>query len=64
MTFEEIMEHFRSISDNEKLDKMNKFGIITSNALGGITIPMLRKLAKKIGKNHDTACKLWDSGFL
>ena len=38
---------------------MAKFGITSKNAYG-VSIPDLRKLAKKIGKNHDLALQLWE----
>ncbi len=42
----------------ENLVGMRRFGINTEHALG-ISIPFLRKLAKKIGKNHRLASALW-----
>ena len=39
---------------------MQRFGIQGDNILG-ISIVELRKIAKHIGKNHDLACRLWDS---
>src|SRR3989344_4955189 len=41
---------------------MVKFGINSKNTLG-ISIPILRKLAKEIGTNHTIAQQLWDSGI-
>jgi len=41
---------------------MARFGISSKNTLG-ISIPFLRKMAKEIGKNHELALKLWDSGI-
>lgn len=37
---------------------MTRFGINPKNTLG-ISIPFLRKLGKKIGRNHDLAQQLW-----
>lgn len=39
---------------------MAKFGINPKNTLG-VNIPVLRKLAKKIGKDHELAEELWRS---
>lgn len=39
---------------------MARFGINPKNTLG-IPIPVLRKIAKEIGKDHKVAQKLWDS---
>jgi 3-methyladenine DNA glycosylase AlkD len=41
---------------------MARFGINTKKAFG-ISIVNLRKIAKKIGKNHPMALKLWRSGY-
>ncbi|MFZ5845521.1 MAG: DNA alkylation repair protein [Patescibacteria group bacterium] len=41
---------------------MARFGINPKNTLG-IPIPVLRKLAKEIGKNHKLAQELWQSGL-
>jgi 3-methyladenine DNA glycosylase AlkD len=41
---------------------MARFGIRAAHVLG-ISIPMLRKLAKEVGKDHALAFALWASGF-
>lgn len=41
---------------------MARFGINAHNTLG-VSMPYLRETAKKIGKNHETALQLWDSGI-
>lgn len=41
---------------------MARFGINTQNALC-ISIPVLRKIAKEIGKSHKLALELYDSGI-
>ncbi|HEX6477400.1 MAG TPA: DNA alkylation repair protein [Ktedonobacteraceae bacterium] len=46
----------------QNVQGMARFGIKPAHALG-IAIPMLRNLAKKIGKNHPLALALWDSGI-
>jgi len=40
---------------------MARFGIETGGALGGIGLPRLRALAKRIGKDHQLAEELWRS---
>ena len=39
---------------------MARFGINPHNTLG-VAIPLLRRLAKEYGRNHDVAMLLWDS---
>ncbi len=41
---------------------MARFGITATNTLG-IPMPTLRKIAKEIGKDHNLAQQLWDSGI-
>ena len=56
---EEIVDKLKSLSDPKAVEGMAKFGITPKNAYG-VSIPDLRKLAKKIGKNHDLALQLWE----
>ena len=46
------------MSTPEHFAKLSYFGIKDDNALG-VKIPLLRQLAKKIGKNHELALELW-----
>jgi len=55
---EEIVDKLKSLSDPKAVEGMAKFGITPKNAYG-VSIPDLRKLAKKIGKNHNLALQLW-----
>lgn len=41
---------------------MARFGINPKNTYG-VSIPVLRKMARQIGKNHILAQKFWDSGI-
>jgi 3-methyladenine DNA glycosylase AlkD len=58
MTFEEIVKELKASADAEAAAGMSRFGINTDNALG-ISISDLRKIAKRIEKDHLTAQKLW-----
>ena len=62
MEYKEIIAYLKSLSNPENVKGMARFGINPENTLG-ISIPELRKLAKKIGKNHQLAEQLWDSGI-
>ena len=50
------------MSNAKNVAGMARFGINPKNTLG-ISIPDLRNLAKKIGKNHRLAQQLWSSGI-
>jgi 3-methyladenine DNA glycosylase AlkD len=62
MKSEEILKKLKSMSDTKTVEGMAKFGINPNNTLG-ISIPTLREMAKEIGKNHNIALELWDSGI-
>ena len=58
-----VMAHLKSLADPRQLEGMARFGIGVENALGGIGVPVLRKLAREIGKSHRLAEELWKSGI-
>lgn len=60
MRVDEVIKELKKYSNPKYREAMAKFGIKSDKALG-VRIPVLRKLAKKIGKNHDLAQKLWDT---
>lgn len=60
MSLDTIINHLNSISDKNRLRKMERFGIDTTHALG-ISVKELRLISKKIAKNHDLALSLWDT---
>jgi 3-methyladenine DNA glycosylase AlkD len=62
MNFEEIIQKLHSMADFNAVEGMARYGINFKNNLG-ISIYKLRPLAKEIGKNHDLALQLWDSGI-
>lgn len=62
MQYEEILEHLKSLSNPEAVAGMARFGINPENTYG-ISIPVLRKIARETGKNHFLALQLWSSGI-
>jgi len=62
MEYEKILKKFKSLSDPEALKGMAKFGINTKKAYG-ISLYVIRSMAKEIGKNHELAQRLWSSGI-
>ena len=57
-----ILSELRAQKNPKNIAGMARFGISTNGTLG-ISIPVLRKMAKWIGKDHATADKLWRSGI-
>jgi 3-methyladenine DNA glycosylase AlkD len=62
MDCKKILARLKSLSNPEAVDGMAHFGINPENTLG-VSIPNLRKLAGEIGKDHELAGELWDSGI-
>ena len=62
MKYDDVLKKLRSMSDPEAVKGMARYGINPKNNLG-VSIYKLRPIAKEIGKDHDLALKLWDSGI-
>lgn len=56
------MSELRARSDPASREGMARYGIDTSTALGGTSVPMLRALARRAGKDHGLAAALWSTG--
>jgi 3-methyladenine DNA glycosylase AlkD len=57
-----IVAELRSLGDPTALKGQARFGIQTRRALG-ISIPSLRAIAKREGRNHELALELWRTGI-
>lgn len=62
MTYEQIISRLRGMGNPENAVGMARFGINTMEALG-ISIYVLRDIAKQIEPNHALAERLWKSGI-
>lgn len=62
MNPEKIIAELTVHSNKKNQAGMARFGINTSKAFG-ISIPVLRALAKKIGTDHKLAMDLWKTGY-
>ena len=60
LTCSQVLKRLRSLADPVNAAGMARFGIRTDKALG-ISVPVVRSLAKEIGCNHALALELWDS---
>lgn len=60
--YDEIMKKLRSMKNPRNIEGMQRFGIQGKEMLG-ISMPAIRKTAKEIGKDHDLALRLWESGI-
>jgi 3-methyladenine DNA glycosylase AlkD len=57
----EVLGRLRELGDPQAAAGMSHFGINPESALG-IKIPVLRGMAKELGKDHELALALWASG--
>src|SRR5262245_4383537 len=62
MTADEVIAELRRHANPKNVEGQARFGIETSTALG-ISVPMLRAIAKRCGTDHALAVALWDSGI-
>ncbi|MGE5416640.1 MAG: DNA alkylation repair protein [Acidobacteriota bacterium] len=58
----DIIYRLKVMENPRNVEGMARFGINPDNTLG-ISIPVLKKMAKECGKNHTLALELWDSGI-
>jgi len=59
---EKIIEELQSLANPANVAGMARFGIKADNTLG-ISMPILRSMAKPYRKEHILAIELWDSGI-
>jgi 3-methyladenine DNA glycosylase AlkD len=62
ISYIEILDKLKSLANPQNVAGMARYGINTQNTLG-ISIPVLRQLAREIGKSHELASLLWESGI-
>lgn len=58
-----ILKRLQSLGNPKAVEGMARFGITTLKAFG-VSTPVLKEMAREIGKNHDLALELWSTGVL
>ena len=58
----EIIDRLKSLASPANVEGMARFGINSKDTLG-ISIPVLRKVAKEVSGDHELALELWESGL-
>ena len=58
-----LVAHLYSLRDDANLVGQARFGIISTSEQLGITMPVLRELARAHRRNHPLALELWASGI-
>lgn len=59
---DKIITELKKHGNKKNREGMVKFGINVEKAFG-MNVPVMRKLAKQIGSNHQLALELWKSGW-
>ncbi len=62
MDVEEAVRRLRAMADPRRVEGMARYGICSENTLG-ISVTDLRVMAKEIGKDHQLALMLWETGI-
>src|SRR6266436_9681751 len=58
-----VLTSLKRLADKRVLEDMSKrYGIYTSKAFG-VSMSNIQKLAKDLGRNHELAAALWDTGW-
>ncbi|WP_407355544.1 DNA alkylation repair protein [Methanolobus sp. WCC5] len=57
--YSDIIHELESNSRPEAIEGMARYGITPKKAYG-VSIPVLRRIAKGLGRNHELALKLWE----
>ena len=56
-----VLVTLRRLATKHTRDSLPRFGIVADGALG-VSVADLRKVAKQLGRDHDLALALWDTG--
>jgi 3-methyladenine DNA glycosylase AlkD len=57
-----ILKQLKAQASPANLDGMARFGMAIDKRLG-ISVPVMRQIARQAGKNHQLALKLWQTGY-
>ena len=62
MSVDSLVAEMRSKADPRAVAGMARFGI-SSKGTFGVSMPALREMARRVGKDHSLALGLWDTGY-
>ncbi|MEE8374234.1 MAG: DNA alkylation repair protein, partial [Dehalococcoidia bacterium] len=61
MQYSDVLDRLKALSDPKAVEGMARYGINPENTYG-VSIPVLRAMAREIGRNRDLAQELWATG--
>jgi len=59
---EDVLELLDAAAESERLEGMERYGISVEKRMG-VTVPEMRKIAKQVGRDHELALELWQTGI-
>src|SRR5262245_37496234 len=59
---QQVLASLERMSTRKDRDNLQRFGITTDKAFG-VSIANIQRLAKRLGRDHDLAAALWDTGW-
>ena len=59
---DDAVAELKRLAKKATLDGMARYGIPSGNAFG-VPVNVIQKLAKKLGRNHELALALWETGW-
>ena len=62
MNCKAIIRDLKGLGSQVNVEGMGRYGINVANALG-VSVTALRRIAKRIGKDHRLALQLWETGI-
>jgi 3-methyladenine DNA glycosylase AlkD len=62
MQAEDVLRALDALASGDVRESMRRFGLKVDNAKG-ISTPALKALARRIGRDHELAARLWESGI-
>jgi len=61
-TLQSTLASLERLGTKRTRDGLARYGIVAKKAFG-VTVGDIQKLAKRVGKNHELAAELWESGW-
>jgi len=62
MTVKTVLAQLKRLGSKRNRDGMARYGLVSKKAFG-VSVGTLHQVAKRLGKNHELAAGLWDTGW-
>jgi 3-methyladenine DNA glycosylase AlkD len=62
-SLDEVVQKLEDSARPDQLDGMARYGMTAEGRLG-VSVPIMRKIAGEVGKDHDLSLQLWKTGIL